>query len=111
MKQDEFGAAIEQTLRNAQQPLTASEIRDEVGCSRQRVYTWLQANEHKLRAAGKDRSGGTMFVWAGKVRHVEPSTDSDADTMKVKSFFVDAGEIVLVLVGPDGSTYHARPAV
>ena len=111
MKQDEFGAAIEQALRNAQQPLTASEIRDEVGCSRQRVYTWLQANEHKLRPVGKDRSGGTMFVWDSKVRHVAPSTDGDTDTMKVKSFFVDAGEIVLVLVGPDGSTYHARPAL
>jgi|688.fasta_scaffold07683_18 hypothetical protein len=108
MKADEYGAAIERVLRDATEPLTASEITAQVGCSRQRVYTWLQANEARLRRTGKDRAGGALYAWAGTTHTSIPM--SDTPTMSVKSFFVDDGEIVIVLVGPDGSTYHARPA-
>lgn len=108
MKADEYGAAIERVLRDSTEPLTASEITERVGCSRQRVYTWLQANEARLRRAGKDRSGGILFAWAGGTHTSIPSDGSP--TMTVTSFFVDDGDIVIVLIGPDGSTYHARPA-
>ena len=110
MRQDEYGAAIEQALRDATGPLTAAELRQLVGCSRQRVYTWLQANENKVRPAGKDRAGGNTFVWDTKVRRLD-TDPGQTDSLQVKSFFVESGEIVLVLVGPDGSTYHARPAM
>jgi hypothetical protein len=109
MRQDDYGAAIEAALRATTEPLSASEIRERVGCSRQRVYAWLQANQHRLRQAGKDRLGGHLYTWVGDAQAVV-LPNSDADTLRVRSFFVEAGEIVLVLIGPDGSTYHARPA-
>jgi hypothetical protein len=114
MRQDEYGAAIEAVLRSTTEPLSASEIRERVGCSRQRVYAWLQANEQNVQQEGKDRVGGHLYTWLDRPKFVRPAAGLGAvgatDTLQVKSFFVDAGDIVLVLVGPDGSTYHARPA-
>jgi hypothetical protein len=108
MRQDEYGAAIEAALKTATEPMSASELREAVGCSRQRVYAWLSANEHRLRPAGKDRQGAILYTWAGRAAAGSPA--GEGTTLGIRSFFVDEGEIVLVLVGPDGSTYHARPA-
>jgi hypothetical protein len=113
MRQDDYGAALEQTLRQSDHPMSAVDLRDAVGCSRQRVYVWLQANAPHLREVGKGSTGGAQYEW------VEPMTDvrarretrvDDDTAMHVTSFFVDDGQVVLVVRGPDGSTYHARPA-
>jgi hypothetical protein len=107
MREDEYGSQIESALRTATEPLSAAEIREAVGCSRQRVYVWLQANEPLLEHVGKDRKGGTLY------RLKQPSTkviEQTGQHFDVQSFFVDHGNVVFVLVGPDGSTYHARPA-
>jgi hypothetical protein len=119
MKQDNHGTALTNTLRESAEPMTASELRDEVGCSRQRVYTWLQANEPHLHSVGKDAQGGQRYVWVdrgttGATRGVTieraGAVDDDGMTMRVSTVLVDAGDVVLVLIGPDGSVYHARPA-
>lgn len=108
MKNDEYGTLLEETLRSADHPLTAAELREQVGCSRQRVYTWLQANAAKVRVTGKDKAGGARYEWCGHgaVGQLTPMDDS----FHIQSFFVDHGNVVFVLSGPDGSTYHARPA-
>jgi hypothetical protein len=108
MREDEYGSAIERTLRQSKEPMTASELREAVGCSRQRVYVWLQANEGKLVQAGKDRRGAAAYAWAGE--SVMRKQVEYTNTLEVQSFFVEDGRVVLVVVGPDGSTYHARPA-
>ncbi len=120
MRQDNHGTALSEALQSATEPLTASELREMVGCSRQRVYTWLQANEAHLTTVGKDSQGGQRYVWAdnrsdtrGPRAVTIERTDSDGDgmTMRVSTVMVDHGEVVLVLIGPDGSVYHARPAL
>jgi hypothetical protein len=118
MRQDNHGTALTNTLRDSPEPMTASELRDAVGCSRQRVYTWLQANTPHLREVGKDAHGGQRYVWieAGTPRAVTvdyqgpTGATDDGMTMRVSTVMVEQGEMVLVLIGPDGSVYHARPA-
>jgi hypothetical protein len=114
MKQDEYGAAIERALQEASEPLSASELRAAVGCSRQRVYAWLQANEHRVRLAGKDRAGAALYIWRAGPAGGWPAGEGEAGAggpvLRVTSFFQEAGEVVLVVTGPDGALYHARPA-
>lgn len=62
MRANDYGTSLEQALRDSPEPLTASDLRDVVGCSRQRVYTWLQSNQHRITEAGKDRHGGTRYL-------------------------------------------------
>ena len=58
MKQDDYGHQIEQYIA-AHGPVSAAEIVEGVGCSRQRVYTWLQRNRPRLRAQGITTNGAT----------------------------------------------------
>jgi hypothetical protein len=107
MRQDEFGATLEAALKSSDHPLTASELRDEVGCSRQRVYTWLQANALHVVEQGKDRAGGKRYSWLDGRPIIDPGLM--ADTFKLHSFHVDQGKVVLVVIGPDGARYNATP--
>lgn len=105
MREDEYGRALETALKTSDEPLTASDLTSKVGCSRQRTYTWIQAHENHIEIVGKDRKGGNLLKW----RDSRGSTGI-GDHMTITSFFVEDGRVVLVLEGPNGETFHARPA-
>ena len=112
MKLDEYGQELERVLRDSDHPLTAAELTREVGCSRQRVYTWLKGNQGRLNEVGKDRNGATRFAWVevAQPKQVNAETVGMGSPLVVQRFFIEEGAIVLRLVGPDGSEYDARPA-
>lgn len=113
MKLDEYGQELERVLRDSDHPMTAAELTREVGCSRQRVYTWLKGHEGNLHEAGKDRNGAARFEWIeapAPMQYNRSETVGMGSPLVVQRFFIEEGAIVLRLVGPDGSEYNARPA-
>jgi len=62
MKRDEYGPKIEALLAATDKGLSVSEIVDEVGCSRQRIYNWITKNRHRVRATGRTEHGATTFT-------------------------------------------------
>lgn len=67
MKEDVFGPALKERLEHTDTPLSAHELTDEVGCSTQRTYAWIQKNRESgnLIAMGRTTKGGTTWVWKG----------------------------------------------
>lgn len=125
MRANDYGTSLEAALAASPDPLTAAELREVVGCSRQRVYTWLQSNEHRVIEAGKDRHGGTRYALRTStptVTTVDYAMDngSDADdgdvgpgsTLTVRRVSIDKlGRVNLMCVATNGAVFmaHALP--
>lgn len=56
MKEDTFGPQLQAAIEAADHPVTALELREVVGCSRQRVYQWLEHGARDVRVV-LDRRG------------------------------------------------------
>lgn len=112
MKEDVYGPMMRDALIAAgSQGLTASELREQIGCSRQRVYSWMKDNAGTMRAVDKAPSGGIRYVWVDSTRSprgtpvaagrgaegIEVGTE-----LRVTRLRWVSGKMEVTLVGPDG---------
>lgn len=51
-------------MRREARPVTATEIQEGVGMSRQGAYNWIESNAWRLREVGKGRNGAAAYVLA-----------------------------------------------
>jgi hypothetical protein len=110
MIENEYGTLIEDTLRDATEPMTAAELREAVGCSRQRIYTWLQANEHRLVKRGKDGHGGYRFELRTSSTATGGAGIGVGSTLVVANVALIGGRVVLTALAEDGTQFNVEPA-
>lgn len=120
----DFGHQIERYIAE-HGPVSAADIVDGVGCSRQRVYTWLQRNRPRLRANGMGAHGAKTYTLRAELASVvgggagvngESSTEriplsqgvSIGDTLLIAGMRWVRGELVIALEAEDGTELVAR---
>lgn len=120
MKEDDYGHQIERYIAE-HGPVSAAQIVEGVGCSRQRVYTWLQRNRPRLRANGMGTHGAKTFTLrtevpvptggGGDVTTERMSQGvSIGDSLLIAGMRWVRGELVIALEAEDGTELVARVA-
>jgi hypothetical protein len=59
-KKSEWGPQIEQYIAQ-HGPVSAAEVIEQLGCSRQTVYNWIRTNRGHVRARGKSDYGSVLY--------------------------------------------------
>lgn len=62
MREDTFGPLLLDQFNTTTEPLTIIEAAEKVGCSKQRAYTWVEKNRHKLVGVSKAKHGGMGYM-------------------------------------------------
>lgn len=57
-----YAEEIIKFIKDADRPVTITEIQEAVGMSRQAAYQWRDRNITRLRPAGKGRAGATAYL-------------------------------------------------
>lgn len=63
-RDSQFTEAVLQYMEAEGRPVTATEIQESVGMSRQAAYQWLDSNAWRVREVGKGRHGAKAFILA-----------------------------------------------
>jgi hypothetical protein len=111
MKESTYGPKFEQAVKDSgADGISAGELYETVGSSRQAAYGWIRANERNLRVVGKSTRGGDLYVWkaAAPASHIKGgSKQQRADGVEVGSEFTVtrlrfvAGRMMATLKGDD----------
>lgn len=111
MKADTYGQAIESYIIDAgQDGTTVADIVEAVGCSRQRVYQWIKTHENRVRAAREGENGAMVYRYRTLSNGDAVSVGVGVGvSMAVVSMVWRGGDVELVVEGPDGSEWVARP--
>lgn len=106
MKESIFGPKFEEALRAAgTDGLSAGDLYEAVGSSRQAVYTWIRKNEKHLRRVGESARGGVVYQWVDRTPAPRGSAAVDSDAVEVGSVFTVSrlryvnGRMVATLTG------------
>lgn len=112
MKENVYGPLLQDAMIAAGgEGVTASELVDAVGCSRQRVYMWLRDNANTMRAVDKAAHGGTRYAWVDGARQprgvaVRAGLGGEGlevgTKLEVSRLRWVGGRMEITMVGPDG---------
>lgn len=109
-KRDKFGPLLQAFIEGAGGPVTALQMQEGVGCSRQRVYQWLKdgaRDVHDLdrKTHGVGDNGAKLYVYrpAAKVRVGHVAIDLGATLIVTGIRLSASGERVYDMSTPDGN--------
>ena len=61
MREDKYGPALQRAIESATEPMTAHQLTQVVGCSRQRTYIWLSSGARDVIEVGRNNRGAALF--------------------------------------------------
>jgi len=62
MREDTFGPRLLELFNTTTEAVTIIGAADAIGCSKQRAYTWVEKNRHRLVGVSKARNGGMAYM-------------------------------------------------
>lgn len=115
MKESMYSPKFEEAVKHAGDTgVSAGDLYEQVGSSRQAVYAWIKKNQSHLRAVGESPRGGVLYKWIERTpaerRGVRAANGQLADAgegVEVGSVFTVtrlrfvAGKMVATLSGPN----------
>lgn len=112
MKENVYGPILERTLKESDEPLSAAQLVEMVGCSPQRVYTWIKANQRNLIESGTTMKGGTTYLWRVSMKRAVARLE-ETDGLEVGAHLtvtrmrLTADGMVATLMSEDGQEVQA----
>jgi hypothetical protein len=112
MKRDEFGPKFEALLAEHPEGLTPAQLSDLAGSSRQRAYTWVQKNRHRLHSGGRTAHGATAYTLRNGVHPAAGGPTSSSGIvvgshLLVRSMRWSPSGLELVMEADDGTEVAA----
>jgi hypothetical protein len=104
VKEAKFTDTFKQTIiESGEEGISAGELHEQVGSSRQAVYQFIKANQRNLVETGaRSPSNGVRYKWVDR----QTSTRGNADGVEVGSTFtvtrmrLSNGKVIVTLAGP-----------
>lgn len=106
-KRDKFGPLLQAYIEAADRPVTALEMQEGVGCSRQRVYQWLKDGARNVRTLtrqeGVGENGAKLYAYQPtRVRVGHVAIDLGATLIVTGIRLSETGERVYDVSTDDG---------
>jgi hypothetical protein len=112
MREDTYGPMLLELFNSATAPITIIDAAERVGCSKQRAYTWVEKNRHKLVGITKARHGGMTYMGRENpsLKDARPERRNGGGTgdlsigsiLTVSDLVLSGGQIVLTLALSNG---------